>query len=260
MGRSFDIVDAIGKGYLATWRERRWLARLAFVPVMAKIVSLQAIMLLEMERNFLGQAIVLLPSFVLEGWLLVRFVRLLALGERWPEHQNAPGFRPDPRPVLAGLLAYTLMQFILRGLVALMVSGATGRASPDMASAPAPDPLSFVLAGAFLVGVVWSFRYLWLYIPASVGIPLDDFLKTIRGFGVSFAMMGVWIVSFLPFMMALGVLTGLIAGPWTSGGSAPPAVDGLMTAIQAVLDTMISLVSTAAMTYGIRQMFESRKS
>jgi hypothetical protein len=260
MARSFDIVEAIGNGYLTTWRERRWLARLAFVPVVAKIVGLQIIVLLGLESNFLGQAIVLLPAFVAEGWLVVRYVRLVALGERWPDHQNAPGFRPDPRPVLAGILAYTLMQFILRGLVALAVSGgAAAGQSAGMAQTPQPDPIAFALAGGMLLVALWSFRYLWLYIPASLGIGLVAFLSAIRGFPASFSMIGVWIVCFLPFMMALGVVAGLVLSPWRSGDEVPLLVDGGMTAIQAVLDTMISLVSTAAMTYGIRQIFGAPK-
>ncbi|HRC25798.1 MAG TPA: hypothetical protein PKX87_00010 [Alphaproteobacteria bacterium] len=259
MARSFDIVEAIGNGYLATWRERRWLARLAFVPVVAKIVGLQIILLLGLERNFLGQAIVLLPAFVAEGWLVVRYVRLLALGERWPDHQNAPGFRPDPRPVLAGILAYTLMQFVLRGLVALAMVGAAAGQGADMAQTSQPDPVAFALAGGMLLVVIWSFRYLWLYILASLGIGLREFLSAIRGFPASFAMIGTWIVCFLPFMMALGVVAGLVLSPWRAGGEVPILVDGGMAALQAVLDTTISLVSTAAMTYGIRQIFGAPK-
>lgn len=256
MAHSFDIVDAIGNGYAATWRERRWLVRLALVPVTVKIVSLQAILLLGLERNFLGQAIVLLPSFVLEGWLLVRYVRLLVLGERWPEHQNAPGFRPDPRPVLAGLLIYVLAQFVLRGLVAFMASGVP----PEGVDVPQiePDALAFAMAGGILIGVLWAFRYVWLYIPAALGMGLMDFLSAIRGFSVSFAMIGVWIASFLPFLMILGALAGIVFSP-SKADSSSLIVEGAMSVIQAAFDTIILLVSTAAMTYGIRQMLSAPK-
>lgn len=253
---TFDIIESVSNGYAATWRERQWLARLALVPVAVKIFSLEVLVLLGFERNFLAQAIVLLPAFFLEGWLLVRFARLVGLGERWPDHQDAPGFRPDPRPVLAGILVYVLIQFGLRGLVAAALPGLPAQvgATPG---AP-PDMMAFAAAMGILLGAFWAFRYLWLYIPAGMGIPIRDFLAGVRGFSVSFSMIGAWIACFAPFMLAFGVVAGLFFSP--QGGEAPSAAaDFLVTAAQAVVDTIILLVSTAAMTYGIGQMLTSSK-
>lgn len=254
---TFDIIGAVGNGYAATWRERRWLARLALVPVAVKIFSLQALVFLGLERDFLAQAVILLPSFFLEGWLVVRFARLVALGERWPEHQNAPGFRPDPRPVLAGILVYVLAQFSLRGLVASALPGMPAHieATPD---AP-PDMMAFTAAAGLVVGAFWAFRYLWLYIPAAVGMGLRDFLRGVHGFPISFTMMGTWIACFAPFMLSFGALAGLVFSPSSADAPIPVLADAAMTAAQATMDTIISLVSTAAMTYGIRQVFENRE-
>ena len=88
---SFDIIDAAGRGYSKVWEEKTYLYQLAVIPVVIKFVCYLTIQALDWEENFIRQALVMLPSYFADGWMLSHFVRLIFLDQRWP-------FKPSGDP------------------------------------------------------------------------------------------------------------------------------------------------------------------
>lgn len=238
----FDIIEAAGNGYVTVWRERDWLLRLAAPVLFVKILCMGAVAILGIEENFISQAIVMLPAFFIEGWLAVHLVRLIVLGERWID-------RPDPREVHAGMLVFVLMKFALSGLAALALAPGT----EDLAAAREREPGMFPVLSAIVIfaAMIWSFRYLWLYIPAAVGMNLRAFLRNLGGFSASFHIIGAWLICFVPFILALGIVSGLILPPAQTPGPLSLPATALLLAVQSALDTATTLVTTAAITYGL---------
>src|ERR1700744_2223913 len=114
---SFDIIDSAGYGYQLAWREKRYLARLATIPLFVKFCCLVAIMLAHWGDRSLLSSLVLLPSFFADGWMLSHYIRLIFLDQRWP-------FRPSGDPaadrqdmqdrassLMAGTLVFVLSRF-----------------------------------------------------------------------------------------------------------------------------------------------------
>lgn len=244
----FDIIDAAGKGYITVWRERGYLARLAAPVLLVKLLCLGALSILGLEHDYLRQSVVLLPAFFIEGWLVVHLVRLIVFGERWSD-------APDPQAAQAGMLVFVLMKFALTGLAGLALGSEAGELAAAQEREGGPMPLFAALA--FLALAVWSFRYLWLYIPAGAGVSMRAFLRAIGGFGASLSFIGVWLICFVPFILALGMATGIVLAPFdVTGSRLPVPAAALLLAVQAVLDTATTLVATAAMTHAIRAIAE----
>ena len=68
--------------------------------------------------------------------------------------------------------------------------------------------------------------------------------------------MGVWILAFLPVLFVGGFVVYLMAsGVNPEIGEISGSVRFLITIVQAVLDTFVSLVTTVAMVYGLQDLF-----
>ena len=244
----FDIISAAGNGYVTVWREREWLLRLAAPVLFVKILCMGAISVLGLDQNFVRQAVIMLPSFFIEGWLCVHLVRLIVFGERWTALQDSQNIR-------AGMLVFVLMKFVLSGLAALV--SISGHAEDITAARnPAPALASFLPAILVFAATIWSFRYLWLYIPMAVGQPIRDFLRMLGGFMISLNLIGAWLIGFVPFILVLGVVSGILIPPETPSLSVP--VTALLLLIQAAIDTATTLVTTAAITHGFCEMAQKK--
>lgn len=246
----FDIIDAAGKGYATAWRERFYLARLILPVVFIKTACLGATGLLGLEQDFIRQSFIMLPAFFIEGWLAVHLVRLIVLGERG----NAA---PVPS-AKAGMVVFVLIRFLLTGLAALVFASSPEELSTEAANQERGS-LSLFAALGVLAFAIWSFRYLWLYIPVAVGVPIRAFLREIGGFSTSLSMIGVWLIGFVPFILALGAGTGLILSLFgAEGADVPLPATALVLALQAIFDTATTLVTTAAMTYAVREIAQRK--
>ncbi len=255
---SFDIIDATGNGYRAVWVERGYLMRLALAPVLIKFACLVVIVFFEFQNAFLKQALILLPAYFAEGWLLAHLVRLIFLKERWPvrlsgkPQEDAALMEERSRGIMAAVLMYTLLKMLQTGMLEMMLGASGGE------PAPVPEQVgleAFLLALAMLGFIFWAFRFLWLYIPLAVNYPLFSFVRALGGFSTSAYMFGTWLLAFIPFVMILAMVTSLLLTPYNDPSEIPAFVDFLMTFVQVILDTAIAVVTTATMAYGIQDLF-----
>ncbi|MCB1562386.1 MAG: hypothetical protein KDJ75_02320 [Alphaproteobacteria bacterium] len=244
---AFDFVDSAAQSYQFVWEKRQMLARLAFLPLMVKLGCFAAVILLGLEENFLRQGLFLLPSYFAEGWLVCMVVRHALLPGRDAE---GPAY---VRTIIAAMIVYVLIQLIMSLLSALAL---TGQAQAP-AEAPPPTGESFVAALLLLAFTLWAFRLIWLYIPVVLGYSVKDFLFKARGYRTSFYMIGTWLLCFVPFGLFLVIVSQLVLAALPAQGetlSLPYMV--VMAAIQGAVEMLVALVSSVAMAYGIRSIYE----
>lgn len=222
-----------------------------------KIVSFMTVTALGLESNLLRQGLALLPSQFLEGLVICRIMVLATAPAR---EGFVPALRDSPA-IRAAVIVYVLTKLALSFVVGVTFMGPAP--SPSSASGPGQEASLLIVATLILAGVVWVFRFLWLYVPVALGYGVEDFSRRFKGFSSSFRMIGLWILCFTPLALAL-VLCSEILGRLIPGAQDDlPSVIYLqaMAIVQAVADYAISLVSSIGMAYGVQSVFnnENRK-
>ncbi len=260
---SFDIIEAAGNGYRIAWTERAYLARMAWMPILLRLAAYVLIIYFGYETNLVRQALLLLPAFFIEGWVLAHMTRLTLLGERGPfrpsgEEMDAQ-IQADERArgIMAAALVYTLTKFLSTGVLAVFYGGGPGDVPETAAPAPPPEATAIQLTALAMVGILamaWSFRFFWLHIPAAINISMYRFLRLLRGFSTSFYLVGTWLLCFVPIVLIMISLTGLLLLPYDPAEKLPSHVNFMVIGIRAVLETVIALVSTAAIAYAFRKI------
>ena len=266
---SFDVIEASGFAYRLLWGERRYLMRLALVPLLVQIVCHAGVAIFGWETQFIKQALMMLPSYFTDGWMLAHLTRLIFLDQRWPfrptgdRTKDMAMLQDRAQGIMGGTLFYVVIRFLMAGVLegTYIVSQQT---TPESAGASPAAPFFALGALALLVFMVWGFRFLWLYIPAALNAPVRDFLAAIRGFGASFYMMGAWLVSFVPLLMAyIFVTTFLFSLAGVEAGAGPEtlplSLKITIEVLRALMDLTIRILSTAAIAYGIRAMMDPRR-
>ncbi len=265
--KPLDVISSVDFGYRLVWRERRYLLRLAAVPLLVKAICLLILSGLGWEQNYLRMGLVMLPSFFTEGWMLAHVTRLIFFDQRWPFRSS--GDRKQDEAVLLdraygvmlGTMFYVVIKFLLAGVIALLaafqVMAQADLAAMSQQTAPAePSFLAFLAAVSFLVITAWGFRFMFLYIPAAAGITGDIIIRTKQGMLMSLQMMGIWLVSTVPFLLVLGMVgSALLSGTPTEGG-APVSLGAAWTLVQTVVSTLMAMVCTAAIAAALRNMIE----
>lgn len=258
----FDIITAASNAYKTGWNERRYLLRLAAIPFAIKLVCFTlAAGFAGDQDHYLRFMLFMVPALLAEGWMLAHFTRLIVLGHRWP-------FRPTgdmeadmnmlstrARGILSGMLVYTLINLAMGFIVAIgttfLKSYIPDGVSPDKADIPPQVTLLFMLFAGFMF---WGFRLLWLYIPYALNMDGRDYLSRLRGLSSSLHMIGVWMICFVPFFLALRVLAGLFGGV-AHAAFGDSAASFVILFLTVVTDTAKSIMTTAGITYGLQQIF-----
>lgn len=260
--KGFDLIDSASFGYKTVWQERKYLIRLAMVPVLIKLISTVVIFSLGYEDDYIKQGLISLPAAFAEGWLLAQFLRTLLMQERWPIMVSDPitdsqmsALLLRARGIMASTILFALITFLAYGfkeiyLVFYNMSG--GNLEPDSAAAEqaAANPIYLIPAFLLIVASVWVFRYMWLYIPAAVLMPLGEFLKKIGGIMASIRMMGVFLVSVMPCMILAVLVSNIVAA--IVGGADSDIGRFSLVIVSVIFETLISVLTTAAMAYALR--------
>jgi hypothetical protein len=260
---AFDFIESSAKGYRFLALNREAVLRLAAVPLILKLASFLGVAVLDMDDNFLRQGLLLLPSYFAEGWLIAQLIRMAVFNESWPiaitgnKTQDLALVNTRGRPILAAAVMYLLVKLALSVFSGLMMSA--GAAQPAPPPAAADSSIMVLIAAAVGVAfLVWLFRFLWLYIPMALGLPLADFLIRIKAFMTSVYMLGTWLLCFVPPALML------VVAAWFFGYVFPVGADGepteaytyIMVAVQAVLEMVISMVSSVAMAFGLYSIYQ----
>lgn len=260
----FDVIEVAGKGYTLVWEERRYLARLAIVPVVLKLVCFTVVIALGWQEIYLRQALVMLPSYFVEGWLLSHLVRFIFLGQRWPfrstgdEEKDRSVLQDRAQGIIGGTVFYVLIRFLQNGLFAFVrIYGAPPDITPAATSVQEPSMMIFMLAVVMLVITIWAFRFFWLFIPAAVNYPVRQFVRGLGGFSTSIHMIGTWLICFVPLVFVLFIVTAQVLS--VSGGdisSVPAVLDFAISIFQVIVDTLVIIITTAGIAYAVGSMLQ----
>lgn len=263
--KAFDLIDSASFGYKTVWQERKYLLKLAMIPVLIKLICTVIILTFDYENDYIRQGLVSLPAAFAEGWLLAQFLRTLLLLERWPimlgetiSDNQMSALLIRARGIMSSTIMFALITFLAYGLKEVyaifyvMAGGSADLSTSIPADQPPANPLFFIPAVALIFLSIWIFRYLWLYIPVVVLMPLGEFLRKIGGFMSSIRMMGVFLISVIPCLILAVVLsnifTALVGGPDSDIGRF------VMVIVSVSIEILISLVTTASMAYALRHI------
>lgn len=251
-----DIVEPSMKAYKVVWAERQYLLRLAMVPLIIKFLCVSIMTLNGWETETIKHVFIMLPSYFADGWLFSHLVRLIYYGHRWP-------FRPTgnmeadmvtlaerARGVMAGTLTFVLIRYFADGFMGAMRSSALQAQEQAQAQQVPPEPgvAGIFIAIMMMVGLIWAFRLLWLYVPAALNLSMKRFLQDINRFVMSLYIIGLCLMSAVPIILVLNIVSGILFG----GDSSDVGALGVMIVnlMLTVGDTAIWLVMTGAMAYG----------
>lgn len=280
---AFDVTDSAMKGYSLVWQERRYLMRLAAFPLLIKFVCSMTVMMNGYDFDFTKQALLMLPSYFADGWVMSHLVRLIYLGQRWP-------FRPSGVPetdmamlrdraggIMAGTVFFAVIEFLKTGLTGFLVMTAPPGALPGQDGSPAPvkpgadagssmgdvvaqaqsSPYTALAGIVMIIATVWMVRYLWLYIPAAAGFSGRAYLKKVGGLMGSVRLLGVWLICSVPVLVGFVILANILFVPLLGMGpqGLSPLGEFVMNALRVVVVMAMTMVTTAGMALVIRGMF-----
>ncbi|AGH97184.1 hypothetical protein [Micavibrio aeruginosavorus] len=261
---TFDIVDAASFGYQLAWAERHYLIRLATVPVLVSIVCQLIVTMLGWESNYLRQAMVMLPAYFAEGWMVCHMVRLVFLGQRWPFMPSGDPVRDetalDDRAygIFAGTLVYVLIKMIASALLAFSSMFQMSDEMETLVQSGGNPPAALLIMQVVIVVVgVWAFRFLWVHIGVAAGYRIRTYLRAVNGLGVSVQMLGVSLLCFFPFFVVLLFITmGLVSGYHQQNVPVPFVTKFIVITLQVCGGAAITLINTAAIAQGFGKLVD----
>ena len=251
--KTFNFIEAAGRGYQFIWDQRRPLASLAVLPLGVKFGCVALIILLGLQDNYLRQGLLLLPGYFMEGWMVAMAIRLALFGEHWlPGAQGLRAGDDVRRLVLGSAVFYTLIKVFVTIAAAflIMVSGFE-RGEPPPAE-PAPGSFVALLTLAFVS--VWIFRFLWMNVIIAMDVPLGPFTRKIMQVPLSLPMLALWMLCMVPGILILSGVSGLLAPMMSGMTPETPSISYvfLMSCAEALVELVIALVSGVAMAYAMR--------
>lgn len=258
----FDIITAAGNAYQQSWASRRYLMRLAAVPVALKLLCFSIASIYAggnetQDGNYMLFMLIMVPALMAEGWMLAHFVRFLVLGQTWP-------FRPTgdieadramlatrARGILGGMITFVLINMAVGFLNDAVAKIMMPYMPLDMAATDTEIPAYIpVLSVALLALMFWGFRLLWLHIPLALNMDVKTYLKAVRG-GTLY-IIALWLLCFVPFILIMKFVGPVFAA--LPGGAGSFAI----TILSIFVDTIKSIVTTAGMTFLLRDIFTAR--
>lgn len=251
----FDFIDSAVKGYSTTWKNHFTFLRLAALPFFIKLGCFGIILFFGLETNYIRHGLIMLPAFFAEGFLFAYTIHTVLNGQKLIH--DFKKINAHIRDIMAGTIIYVLTQLSLAVFAGSMMIGIT--AETANVQSQEPDPAMFFASITFLAFMIWAFRLIWLYVPASMGIDIKYFLAKIKPYKTSFHMLGCWLICFMPFAIGLLLLSQILSGFFPSNeNQISPIFSILYATLQSATEIVIGLVSSLAMAYGVRQMMEDK--
>ncbi len=245
----FDIIDTTSLGYRMVWQEKKFLAEKAAIPYIVKVTFLVLVVLFDFTGDFIKQALLLLPVFFAEGWVMAIIARMIFFGTDAGNKHFSAG-----RQAMGGIVMYALIKFLQTGSMGLFIAPGSTEAVSRSAEMTYDG---FILAFLILVVSVWAFKFLWVYIPLSVNFTMRSVFSLLKGPFLSLYMIGVWLVCMVPFFLLMMLITGPLVDSWDTG-EIPFTAKIVIISIQAALDLTAMSVATASLSYAFRFMIEDR--
>jgi hypothetical protein len=268
------MMDSAGYGFYRVWVERAYLLKLATIPLLIKFACMITVMVLGVDNNILRQGLILFPGVLAEGWVLAQFLRTLLKGERWPT--ILPAEIDDTlldrillraRGIVAATLAYGLIAlglYLVRYLSYGLMFGDFNASQEDVATLLRPpeagedpklnvNPLMLFPLIVASVALFWAFRLLWVYIPLSVLMPVEDYLKKVGGMMSSVKMVVLYFCTMTPIMFVMIIISNIVFGIFdTNADNSESIARFIMVFFAVIADTLVGLVSTAAFVWAMK--------
>jgi len=238
---------------------RAALAQLAGLPILVKLGCIAGIIFLGLENNVLRHGLLMLPSYFAEGFLIAYILRMIHTGGDLT--QNIKNARRYYNDIISSMIVYVLIKLALAFLVGITMSALPENAQQLAADQSDPEAsLQIFMVGMTMIAfLIWSFRFLWLYIPLAMGVSLQVFLRRVHSFSSSFPMLGCWLACFMPLafltVLASQIIFAMIPG--AADASSPLAIL-VVSLFQGVAETVIVIVSSVAMAYGFKSLMDAK--
>lgn len=252
-----DIISAVGMAYQKTWMEKRYLLPMFIVPFLINFFCYTIAQNMAEEGGYLRFALVMIPGYFAEGWLLSHWVRTIVLGHRWPfrlsgdDEEDIKQLKRRGRGVLSGTVCYTLIKLLIGGYGAYYISLLPEDLNPENA-----DP-QFALIGLIMLGVAIAlFRYIWFFIPLSVNTAPQLYLSAIGKFSSTLPMLSVWLICVIPPLLILQILHGVFLG---TEGDMTVMSTSVMSFFHILIEMIKNLIVVAGLTIVIMQLLGLKK-
>lgn len=267
---SFDFIEASSKALEFVWDKKAYLARVAVPVVYVKVACLLMVFVMHAQDANLLIGLITAPGVVLEALFVVGVLRFYLYNESifiWGKVIPVPEGRENVKPyrgpltrlksIQSAIAIYLLIKVILTALMgATLDFGNVVEANRAAAVGPSPetgDPTLavFFIVALFIALVVWAFRFMWLFIPPTMGLSVRAVLNHIRGIESSVFMVAAWMTCVIPVGMLMVMSLGMGVAIF---GEKTPATIVLSAVLQSGFEVIILAVSAIAMTYGFREM------
>lgn len=270
----FDVLKAASKGYEFVWRNRIYLARVAFPVLFFQIFCLLMVFSLGLQENYLRQGLVMLPAMLVEAIFLMGLVRFYVYREPihvWGKKIEVPdihhefdrspmqyvGTLTPNNAIQVGVALYLLLKlgrFLLDSFVMNIVQEIDAKKVAGE-QIPVPVASDFLVSIALLIFIVWLFRIFWMYIPMVIGFSLDFYLRKLKGFLSSICLFVAYLICSVPLSMLFFGFAEIMADSLKQF----PAVNILLQSVLQGIGYLVMIsVQTIALTYGIMDMLESK--
>lgn len=255
----FDIIDCVGHAFQRTWEERVYLARLALIPIVIKMLCYYAAFLYVEPQNILKLSLFMLPAYFAEGWLMAHWARTIMTNHRWPFvpsgdlAKDEKEMKRRSQGIIGGVAAFVAINFFMAGFFATVFSIIPLDLDPENT-----DPMLAIFALFVMIAMFFLFRFTFIYIPLSVGVSVQRYTKKTNGLPISFKLIALWLVCFIPPIISMQVIGGIILG--ANGEAEPTALmEVVLAGVRVIFDTLKNLLVTAGIAYALMEVFQWTK-
>lgn len=256
----FDIIESAGKSYRLFWHYRGYLARLAVIPIMIKIVCWNLVIAFGWQEQYVRQAIVMLPSFFADGWMISHFIRLIFLGQTWPFkptgniEKDMEKLHSRALGIMRGTVSYVVIKFLMAGLLGLLYMYMQDNMQQIQNAEQDPSLFAFISSMLILAFVLWLFKFTWFYIPAAINHPIQNLYKKIKGFKPALFIAATWMICFIPSLFLYKIFLEAFFGTPAEAPQDFATIQIIQDTCSIIVDTIMLFITTGGIAYAFAQV------
>lgn len=242
MSRSrFAITKAVKNAYVFAWQERRYLVKIAALPLAANIVTALYIHLQHAQASPFEGFLWGLPANVLFAWFMFVEARFLLLNERVDQLPPNPDFlQARQRAMQLCVIIWLLFNMSMTALAAYL----------EWSSGKVQTSIGLAFLNMFLIGAGgWGLRFSVVHILAAVQHSIRRFLEQVEGVEISFRLLGMGLLCVTPpVLIFLAVLAFFIQGVPTANQIF------IIVFLASVLSILLGALLNAAAGFALREL------
>lgn len=259
---SFDFVESASRAYQFIWERRIDVLQISLMAIAVKVLTFVGFIVFGMD-DFLRQGLLALPAYFLEGWVIAQ-VMVMALYRDVAGVMGGESILPSPEDIARNVKASAIVYVLIK----LMMSFVVGMTYAEMDMGPDGLPAGsseegsvqlLAVAVMMMVFMIWAFRFLWLYVPLVMGRTPLEFLDKFKPLVSSFSFLGTWLLCFVPLILLMIVLSQMLGTVMAGLGVSTESIvfESGLGALHAIIDYLLSLVSSVAIAYGVYSVFNA---